>query len=353
MKKIISLFLFISIACSLVACNITTNEPQYTTRAKEISRTHFNTISAIYTYADTDNTNIEKYAKICDDMLLYYHKLFDIYYEYSGVNNIKTINRNAGKNAIKVDRELVDFLLYCKQLYTLTNGKTNIMLGSVLNLWHEAREIAGADFGYLRPEDLPTEAELEEANTHTSIDLLVIDEEACTVYISDPEASIDVGAIAKGYAVDAIYQRLKDEGADSVVLNIGGNIRTFGLKPNGDEWVSGIRDPLGQAADSIKCRLSIGEASIVTSGDYERFFISGEKKYHHIIDPVTLVPAEYFASVSIISNESGLSDALSTALFCMSYEDGAKLVKGIDNVEVLWVFKDGTVKMTDGISIAD
>lgn len=352
MKKIISLFILIAIVCSFAGCNITTDRPQYKTRAKEISRTHFNTLSAIYTYADTDNKNIEKYAKICDDMLLYYHKLFDIYYEYSGVDNIKTINRNAGKKAVKVDRELVDFLTYCKQLYTLTNGKTNVMLGSVLNLWHNAREIASGDFGYLNPENLPSQEELEEANLHTSIDLLVIDEDACTVYISDPEASIDVGAIAKGYAVDAIYKRLKDEGADSVVLNIGGNIRTIGLKPGGDEWVSGIRDPLGEAADSIKCRLSIGEGSIVTSGDYERYFISGDKKYHHIIDPVTLVPAEYFASVSIISSESGLADALSTALFCMPYEDGAKLVEGIDNVEVLWIFKDGSLKMTEGINIA-
>lgn len=351
MKKTISLFLLLAIVFSFAGCNTTVDEEQYQTRAKTISTTHFNTFSAIYTYADTDNKNIEKYAKICDDMLLYYHKLFDIYYEYSGVNNIKTINRNAGKNAVKVDRELVDFLLYCKQLYTITEGKTNVMLGSVLNLWHEAREIASGDFGYLRPDDLPTEAQLEAANSHTSIDSLVIDVEASTVYISDPRASIDVGAIAKGYAVDAIYNRLKDEGADSVVLNIGGNIRTIGLKPNGDRWVSGIRDPGGEATDSIKCRLSIGEGSIVTSGDYERFFIAGDKKYHHIIDPDTLVPAEYFASVSIISSESGLADALSTALFCMSYEDGLRLLESIDNVEVLWIYRDGTMKMTDGISL--
>lgn len=349
MKKTISLILLLSLLFTLGACRDGGEKSEYETRHRTISNVYFNTYSAIYTYADTDDTKIEAYAQICDEVLSYYHELFDIYFEYSGVNNIRTVNQNAGKSAVTVDRALVDFLLYCKELYTLTEGKTNVMLGSVLTLWHDAREAAEGDFGYLSPELLPTAQELEAANAHTSIDALIIDEEACTVYIADPEASLDVGAIAKGYTVNILRDRLKAEGADAVALNIGGNIATIGLKPGGESWVTGITNPDKTAEDSLACRLELGEVSLVTSGDYERYFISGDRRYHHIIDPATLMPADYFSSVSIITENSGLADALSTALFCMSYEEGLALAERIGGVEVIWIFDDGTIKHTEGI----
>lgn len=353
MKKILSLFLALTVLLSLCSCRVKEgNNEKFETRSRVISSFYFNTHSAIYTYKDKSDENIEKYRSIAEGILKYYHELFDIYYEYSGVNNIKTINKNAGKAPVTVDAELIDFLEYCKELYTVTGGKTNVMLGSVLKIWHDCREEASADFGFLNPDKLPTKAELEGADQHTSIDSLVIDREASTVYISDPEASIDVGAIAKGYTVDIIYERLLAEGADSIVLNIGGNIRTIGLKPDGSEWVTGITNPdRSEGADSLICRISIGSAALVTSGDYERFFYAGDKKYHHIIDPETLMPSAYFTSVSVLTDKSGLADALSTALFCMSYEDGFELVSSIGGVEVIWVDLDYNIKTTSGISI--
>ena len=352
MKKIFSTALLLSLILSaLVSLTGCQGETQEKVLSKTVSYVYFNTASQIFAYGDVSEGDFNEYAKITEEALEYYHKLFDIYYEYAGVNNIKTINRNAGKEPVKVDRELVDFLVYCKELYTLTKGKTNIMLGSVLEIWHDAREEANGDFGYLRPEYLPTEEELSEANAHTSIDSLVINEEECTVYISDKYASIDVGAIAKGYAVERIYGKLKGIGADSVFVNVGGNIRTVGLKPDGKTWSTGIRNPDKEAENNVKCWISLGESSIVTSGDYERFFISDGQKYHHIIDPVTLMPADYFSSVTVVTPNSALADALSTALFCMSYEEGALLVGGLENVEAVWIFKDGTLGATDGINM--
>ena len=348
MKKIISLLLLLCISFSLFSCE---TQEEYTVRSRTISNHYFNTVSTVLTYADTSDVNIEKYVKIANDTLEYYHEIFDIYYEYAGVNNIRTINKNAGKSPVEVDAELIDFLEYCKELYTITQGKTNIMLGSVLSIWHGIREEADRNFGFARESDLPTEAELTEANEHTSIDLLVIDREASTVYISDAKASIDVGAIAKGYAVDRLYERIVAEGADSVVLNIGGNIRTIGLKPDNSKWTSGLTNPDKSSDESLICKLKIAETSIVTSGDYERFFYAGDKAYHHIIDPVTLYPSVYFSSVSIITESSALADALSTALFCMSYEDGLALVKSIGNIEVIWIDKDYNIKATDGAEI--
>ena len=221
------------------------------------------------------------------------------------------------------------------------------MLGSVLKLWHDAREDALDDFGYLNPDDLPTEDSLKKANEHTSMDLLVIDKEASTVYITDRKASIDVGAIAKGYTVDILVERLKAEGADSVALNIGGNIRIIGTKPDGSGWLTGIKDPMTGGTTYAKY-ITLANTSCVTSGTYERFYSVDGVRYHHIIDKDTLMPSEHFASVSIITKDSGLADALSTALFTMSYEDGLALVTSLGGVEVLWITPEGEQHMTDG-----
>ena len=136
-----------------------------------------------------------------------------------------------------------------------------------------------------------------------------------------------------------------------MALNAGGNIITIGLKPNGSKWVTGITNPDRTAESSLACRVEIGETALVTSGDYERYFVCDGVRYHHIIDPETLMPANYFASVSIFTADSGLADALSTALFCMSYEEGLALIERIGGVEVLWIYKDGTLKKTDGVHL--
>lgn len=357
MKKFLSIaFVVIFLCCflaSLTSCdNAFVGKTEYETRSQTVSYVHFNTVSTISSYGDTSAEEFDSYVKMADEMLGYYHKLFDIYYEYAGVNNIKTINDNAGKNAVEVEEELIEFLLYCKQLYELTNGKTNIMLGSVLRIWHEKRELADENGGYLNEILLPTQEELSLAAMHTSIELLVIDETAKTVYISDSEASIDVGAIAKGYAANKLAEKLKSLGADSVAINAGGNIVTIGLKPNGKKWVTGITNPDRTSENNLICKIEIGEIALVTSGDYERYFVSGNRAYHHVIDPQTLMPADYFASVSILTQDSALADALSTALFCMNYEEGLALVQRLGNVDVIWIDKEGTIQYTDGVLLA-
>ena len=349
MKRIISLVLLVCIAFSLTDCK----KEEYKTRSRTLDGEYFDTMTVISTYADESNENIEKYVKIANEVLGYYHKLFDIYNSYEGVNNVKTVNDNAGVKPVKVDTELIDFLEYCKELYTITNGKTNVMMGSVLKIWHECREEAEKNFGYLDPDYLPSDEELSEAAKHISINSLTIDREASTVYITDENASLDVGAVAKGYTVDVLAERIKKTGASSVVLNVGGNIRTIGVKPDGSKWESGIRNPDLSSDETLKCRIRIGESSIVTSGDYERFFTTGFEDYHHIIDPDTLMPARYFSSVSVITESSALGDALSTALFCMSYEEGKALIESIGGIEVIWIDTEYNLMHTDGIEISD
>lgn len=305
---------------------------------------YFDTVSTITSYKGDTQEEFAKNLEVVQEVLWEYHQLFDIYYEYSGINNLCTINKMAGGEPIFVDQKLIDFLLYAKEIYTITNGETNVMLGSVLKLWHDARTTATND-----PDNkyVPDMKVLEEANLHTSIDLLEIDDENNTVRITDPKARIDVGALGKGYATEKLAQTLEARGCTSYVLNIGGNLRIIGTKVDGTGWNTGIKNPKDQSTYSLY--LNISDVSCVTSGDYERYYMYEGKKYHHITDKDTLLPSEYFASVSVLVKDSGLADALSTALFSMSYEDGKALVEKIGNVEVIWVLYDGTVLYTDGI----
>ena len=169
-----------------------------------------------------------------------------------------------------------------------------------------------------------------------------------TLRISDPEASIDVGALGKGYATERAAEFLEADGAEGYALNVGGNIRIVGTKPDGSGWVTGIRNPAGDEKEfAISLRLK--DTACVTSGVYERYFVVDGQRYHHIIDKDSLFPADYFASLTVLTQDSALADALSTALFCMSYEDGLAMVSGMDGVETLWIFPDGEIRYTDGV----
>ena len=309
---------------------------------------YFDTVSVIFSYRGDSSETFSAHCEAVSSLLEEYHRLFDIYYEYAGVNNLKTINKNAGKAPVKVDQKLIDFLLYAKEIYTLTNGKTNVAMGAVLRLWHTAREdgIAAPESAYL-----PNEAALAEAALHTDIEKIIIDKEAGTVFLSDPEMSLDVGALGKGYATERAAELLIARGATSYVLNIGGNIRTIGTKITGDGWVTGITNPDKTSEESFVCRVIIKDTSLVTSGDYERYYTVDGVNYHHVIDPLTNMPARYFSSVSVFTPDSALADALSTALFCMSYEDGLAMVRAIGNVQVIWVTSEGEILTTDGVPL--
>lgn len=301
----------------------------------------FDTVTQIIAYTETES-DFKKLEKQVFDELQRFHKLFDAYNTYEGVNNIKTINDNAGKEPVKVDPDLFELLELSKKFYTATKGKTNVAMGSVLYLWHEHREYSLAN-----PDTtIPERSKLVEKSQHTDVENLVLDKENMTVFLADPEMRLDVGAVAKGYAADKIAGLLRNLGYDSVAISLGGNVITIGKRDDGTEWSIGIQDP--QNPDGTVLSTKLLDTSLVTSGDYQRFYYHEGKKYHHIIDPDTLMPAEYFSSVSIVCPYSMMADALSTALFCMPYDEGLELVEGLDGVEALWITSDGTQYMSSG-----
>ena len=332
-----------SFATLLVLCLLLTGcgAPAQEAQTQQYTATFltlFDTVTTIIGRAEDEAVFKEKAQAIHDD-LQYYHERFDIYNEYEGVNNLKTVNDNAGIQPVKVDQVIIDLLLDCKEYYDLTGGKVNVMMGSVLYLWHEARNDGINDPAHAA---LPDKEALQEASGHCGFDARIIDESASTVYISDPNARLDVGAVAKGCAT----QRAAENAPEGMLLSVGGNVCATGPKlPDGTPWVIGIQDP-DEASKNLHT-VYVTNSSVVTSGDYQRMYWVEGKPYHHIIDPDTLMPAAYWRSVSIVCPDSGLADALSTALFLMDAEAGRELAEKA-GAEVLWVAADGSETMTEG-----
>ena len=307
----------------------------------------FDTATTITGYADSQEA-FDRVAQEIAAQLGEYHRLYDIYLRYEGLNNLCTVNEltDGVHPTLTVDRRIIDLLLYAKDMYRETEGLTNVAMGSVLKLWHDHRTIGRDDPAKAA---LPPTDALQEAARHTDIDAVVIDEENSTVTLTDPAMRLDVGAIAKGYAVEQVARWMEQEGYTGYILNVGGNVRTVGGRPDGTGWTVGIENPADTAADYI-AKLELSGMALVTSGSYQRYYIVDGQKYHHIIHPDTLMPAEGLLSVSVVCADSGRADALSTALFCMPVEAGMALVEALEGVEALWVTADNAVHSTTGWS---
>lgn len=303
----------------------------------------FDTVTQIIGYDESEDAFKEKADKLKDELEIY-HQLYNIYSVYEGVNNLKIVNINAGVEPVKVDKRIIDLLKFSIDLYHKTDGEVNIAMGSVLTLWHNYRTLGISDPSTA---ELPPMESLKEAAKHTDINNIIIDEEASTVYLADPDMSLDVGSIGKGYAVQMIAEYAKELGYDNMIINVGGNTITVGPHANGDKWRIGLQNPDLDAEESVIKRILLTDKCVVTSGDYQRFYVVDGVEYCHIIDPDTLMPPSYFSAVSIICDHSGLADALSTALFNMSYEDGLALINSLDNAEAMWVYQDGTIQYSE------
>lgn len=311
----------------------------------------FDTLVNVVAYTKSEQ-EFDAYFRKIHARLRKLHKLYDIYNDYEGINNIKTINDNAGIKPVKVDRGIIDLILFAKEWHERTDGQINIAMGSVLRIWHDYREQGLYDPPNAK---LPPMADLLDAAQHTDIDKVIVDEENGTVYLADERMSLDVGAVAKGYAAEAVAEEAMAEGLESGIINAGGNIRAIGKPLDGirERWGIGIQNPdksiISNSDDNLLDTIFVNNASVVSSGDYQRYYIVDDKVIHHLIDPKTLMPGDHYSAVTIVTEDSGLADLLSTAVFLMPYEQGRALVDSLDGVEAVWVMRDGKTEATGGM----
>lgn len=336
MKRLLSLIAALGLLLSGCAVGPSAaQQKQYTATFLTL----FDTVTTVVGRAESEAA-FQATAQAVHDELLIYHQLFDIYNTYEGINNLKTVNDQAGIAPVAVDPQIIALLLDCKAFYAVTGGKVNAAMGGVLALWHEARNDGLDDPAHAR---LPETDALKAAGAHMDPDTVILDEAASTVYISDPEVQLDVGAIAKGWAV----QRVAETAPTGLLISVGGNVCATGPKDaSGTPWVVGIRNPAG-AADDYLHTIYVSGGSVVTSGDYQRTYMVAGEAYHHIIDPDTLYPSAYWRSVTVVCADSGAADALSTALFLLPQAEGQALLD-IYSAEAVWVGADGSICYSPG-----
>jgi len=351
MKRVLPVIL--AVVLTLAGC---TSKIEYMTKT---FTGYMDTVISYATYAQSDDDFAGQCALV-KGKLVYYDALFDIY-DDAGMNNVKTINDNAGKKAVRVDDDLYELIEDAIEYNQTISSKVNIACGALTALWHEAREAAN-DKGV---GTVPAESDLKEAARHIDIDDIVLDEEKKSVYLKDEDMSLDVGAVAKGFAMEKIKDALTDAGVTTFLLNGGGNVvavgeravaksGSFSLKACKNNYCVGILSPQDgnyASGNTYEAMLVTKDKAVVTSGDYERYFTDSDgNRYCHIIDPDTLHPAENMRSVTIVCADSAKADFLSSALFMMTYEDGLERIESMDDAEAIWLLTDGKIRHSSGLT---
>lgn len=344
MKRIAAILLIIAALFAPCGCKKTDAKYQYAFFDV------FDTVTELTIYAK-DEAAAADAAKAAHERLIYLNKLYDIYNEYDDAVSLMAVNASAAKAPVSVSDETMALLKFAKEAYKLTGGRVNAAMGSVLSIWHDYREAGLVDEANAA---LPPMELLKQAAEHTDINSIVLDEANGTVFFTDSMVRLDVGAIAKGFAgqivTDELNARIDAGEISAALISLGGNVCAAGTKPNGEAWQIAVQDPRG--SDNA-ATVSIASGYVVTSGDYQRYYTVNGVRYNHIIDPDTLISADKYASVTVVSSNGALADALSTALFIADIDEGRAMLSRVDGAEAMWITHDGSITQTGGFNIAE
>lgn len=256
---------------------------------------------------------------------------------YSQDSEVSMINRHAGSKPVKVSPETLEIIEKALYVSESTGGAFDITVGPVVRLWDFKNKI------------LPDKRLLKEKLKYVGYKNVILDKERSTVFIKKKGAEIDLGGIIKGYAADKASEVLRKSGIKSGIVAVGGDIRTFGNRPDGKPWKVGIQNPRQKGKDDeIFAVVDLSDMAISTSGDYERFFVKDGKWYHHLLNPQTGYPVYESQSVTVIAKEAVFTDAFATGIFVLGPQKGMDILKrlGFDGVII---DKNSNILVTEGI----
>ena len=320
---------------------------QKTESFQRFSRTDLSAFDTVITLVGfvPDQAAFDRAADTAFESIQSLDHIFDGYNAYDDLHNLYYVNQHAAREPVEIPEDLFRLLSWCKEQWAAGRRETNVAMGAVLSIWHDYRNA-----GIRHPEEaqLPPMEELTAASAHIDFDAVVLDSEKQTVFFSDPDLTLDIGAVAKGYAADVVAASLYED-MPSFLLSLGGNVYAGNAPMDGrSNWAVGVQNPDVTQTGTLDI-LDVHDKTVVTSGDYWRYYTVDGQRYHHIIDPETLMPSKKMVSVTILCESSILADFLSTALFVLSYEDGRAVADSLDGVEVMWVLPDGSIQATDGM----
>jgi FAD:protein FMN transferase len=253
-------------------------------------------------------------------------------------SDVQRINQAAGKQAVKVSDEVRTVLKQARQASEWTGGKFDITFGALSDLWK---------FDHDQDDRVPNGDDIRKRLPLIDYTAVEVDDRAGTVYLPRAGMRVHLGGIGKGYAIDRAAALLRDRGFHDFMIRSGGDLYVGGHR--GDRpWRVGIRDPRG-AADQIFASLDLSDGTFSTSGDYERFFTAGGRRYHHILDPDLGQPARGCRSVTIVTNRAVTADVLSTGVFVLGPTDGMALIERLPEVEGVIVSDRNEVLVSSGL----
>jgi thiamine biosynthesis lipoprotein len=254
-------------------------------------------------------------------------------------SDVLRINAAAGHAPVTVSAETIDVLQAAMQVSAWTAGKFDITFGALSDVWR---------FDHDQDNRIPSEAAIAARLPLVDYRAVRVDAAARTVQVTRPGVQVHLGGIGKGFAVDRAVSMLRAFGLHNVMVQFGGDLYAAGQVTDGRPWHLGINDPRGEPDDSF-ARLQLADEALSTSGDYERYFIAGGVRYHHILDPATGQPARACRSVSIVARTATLADALSTAVFVMGPLPGMTLIERLPDVDGVIVTADNEVLISSGL----
>lgn len=254
-------------------------------------------------------------------------------------SELDRVNQNAGRSPTPVSDETYRIVSTALQYAAASGGHFDPTVGPLVELWGIGSESAA----------VPDQQQLADALQLIDYTSVSLDESSHSISLPQAGMSLDLGAIAKGYAADVLAAYLKEQGFESAIIDLGGNILALGAKPDGSSWSIGVQDP-EQARGQHLGVLKVKDKTIVTSGVYERFFEEQGKVYHHILSPFDGYPVDNdLQSVTIVTEGSMDADAMSTAAFSLGMQEGRKFIERLETAEAIFVTKDREIYVTSGL----
>ncbi len=306
---------------------------KYSIKCYEKDFYYFDTYINIKIYSN-NSKKVDKAFNYIDELFKSYHELTDRYNSYNNLINLYTINNNVLKDEyLKIDKKLTKLIKYGISLYDKSNGKIDISMGNIIDIWKGYRES-----GY----GIPSLEELNYVNYNKISDIKLKNNQ-----IKNNNLNIDLGCIVKGYVTKEVGEYLEKNNLDKFIINAGGNVLT-GKKYKKDKYKIGLEKPTN-TADIYKI-IKVENKAVVTSGGYLRYYEYNGNKYHHIIDPETLFPTNYMESVTVITSDSAYADFMSTYLFLLPVDEGLEIVNNTEDLEAIWYISDDKIVTSEGIN---
>ena len=276
-------------------------------------------------------------AKCIEAALAEIRKVDELMSDFKEDSEISRVNKGAFSQPIEVGESTFEVLQKSIEISYLTDGAFDITVGPIVKLFRTARATGKA----------PTPEQIADAKAKVGYEKLVLNDAEKTVRFTVEGMSLDLGGIAKGYAVDKAIEIMQQHGALGAMVDVGGDVRCFGTPPKGKEtWIIGLQDPNTHAGPGLLLKLKIENAAVTTSGDYQQYAIIDGKRQSHILDRKTGKSAQGLASVTIIAKNATSSDALATAVTVMGLQKGIQLIEKMPNTEAILIAPSPEYKLT-------